>query len=123
MAVVVVEPGARDRQSGVARGDECRFLLCRSVVRNLQDIGMEIHPCAQDRLLARRFHVTSQQHSQARRVDHDHQTAVILPRRLILICCEVADRTEYIEFGLTDAGAGTGQGRAQGNSALYRLPP
>ena len=78
MTVIVVEPGARNRQSGVAGGNECRLLLRRTVVGNLEDVGLEIHPSAHDRLLARRFHIAGEEQTQARGLHHDHQAAVIL---------------------------------------------
>jgi hypothetical protein len=55
------------------------------MVRNLEDVGLQVHPSAQDRLLTRRFHVAGKQQSQAGDLHHDHQAAVILLGGLILI--------------------------------------
>jgi hypothetical protein len=86
MTIVVVEAGARDCNSGMGSGDEFRILLRRTVVRNLDHVGVQIYSCAHNRLLTRRFHITGEQQPYARpSLTMNHQAAVILLGGLILI--------------------------------------
>ena len=78
MTIIVIGPGTRDGKTGLRRGEERRILLGRTVVRNLEDIGSKVGLGAQNRLLARRFDVASEQQPEAGDRDHDHQAAVVL---------------------------------------------
>ena len=81
----------------------------------LRTSASQIRPCAQNRLLAGRFDVASEQQPQPRHFDHDHQAAVILLRGLILVGSHMVHRSEHLQFRLPNAGAGTRQRRIHRN--------
>jgi hypothetical protein len=66
-------------------GDERRILPRRAVMRNLEHISPKIGTGAQNCLLPGRLDVAGEQQPDTGHADHDHQAAVVLPGRVILI--------------------------------------
>src|SRR5215204_6309568 len=121
MTIIVVDPGSGDGESGARGSEERRILLCGTMVGNLEDISTKVHSGGQNRLLARRLYITGEQQPEAPHLDHDHQTAVILFRRLILIDGHMVDWAEHLQLRLPNAGAGTGERRVHRNALVRSL--
>jgi hypothetical protein len=67
-------------RDGRACSDEVGILLRRTVVRNLENVGVQIGPGVDDRLLAGWFDVTGQQ--------HPSRVTVTMITRLLSFCME-----------------------------------
>ena len=65
VTVVVLGPGTHNGDASLRGRKESRILSRRTVVRNLEDIGVKIHTGAQNRPLAGGFDVTGEQQPQA----------------------------------------------------------